>query len=169
MREIAAEELAKLFTLIPVEPGGRIYHIAENGFEFIKLLKEYLEPRELEYDLMVTNEDFFQELVMKLKKSEYFKIKELDLTQNRYNSHTKIYDMLFITVDLSRYDSLDVIKKVYRILKNAAHVIVVVPFDMEERVIEDLTQSNFVAINNIDISKEYKIISAKKLHGWKRV
>ena len=169
MREIATKELVKLFTLIPVEPGGRIYHIAENGFEFIKLLKEYLSQRELEYDLMIINENFFQEVVTKLKKSEYFKIKELDLTQNRYNLHTKMYDMLFITVDLSEYDLLDVFKKVYRILKNAAYVIVVVPFDREERVIENLNRTNFVAINNIDISKEYKIISAKKLHGWKRV
>ena len=102
MREIEILKAVELFSIIPDAPGGRIYHLAEDNLEFIVKLKEYLHLRELEYQLMITDKEFFNEVVSKLKKSEYLKIKELDLTQRRYNLSSKQYDLVFVTIDLEK-------------------------------------------------------------------
>jgi len=169
MRKIEIERAVNLFSIIPDAPGGRIYHLAEDNLHFISLLRDFLVPKELEYQLMITNKGFFNVVVSELKKSEYFKIKELNLTQKRYNFNSKLYDFVIITINLEKNYNDELFKKIYRIMVNAAYVIIFTPQNLTAKVEELLVDTNFVAINRIDIFDNLDVISAKKLHGWQKV
>ena len=169
MREIEVEKARELFSIIPDAPGGRIYHLAENNLPFITSLRDFLIQKELEYQLMPISKEFFNVVVSELKKSEYLKIKELDLTKKRYNHNSKQYDFVFVTIDLEKNYDNELFKKIYRIMLNAAYVMIFTPKHLSQNIRESLVETNFVAINDIELFDNLDVISAKKLHGWKRV
>jgi len=65
-------------------------------------------------------------------------------------------------------DTETILKKFFRIMKNAGVVAILIPKDAPLRDLIDqrLEASYFVAINHIDIFDDYDVVTAKKMHGW---
>ena len=97
-------------------------------------------------------------------------VREFSFTQDQYNLHQRQYDFVFVCVDVGNVEELETItKKFYRITKNAGYLFYFSQPTITPTITKILEECNFVAINTIDISKDYDIISAKKMHGWEHV
>ena len=139
--------ISPLFALIPNHPGIYISIIEDENFECIDELKQYANSINA---TLHANEFNFEE--------------------KRYNKHAIQYDFLFICANIDRRkDMLEIANKTYRVLKNAGHVFVLSKKESTCRLNNVFEESNFVAINTISLDDEYDVISAKKMHGWKRV
>jgi|LGOV01.1.fsa_nt_gb Icc-related predicted phosphoesterase len=139
--------ISPLFALIPNHPGIFISIIEDENFDCVDTLKEYSQS---------------------IKATLH--VNEFNFEKKNYNKHAVQYDFLFICADVNkRNDILEIANKIYRVLKNAGHVFVLSKKESTCRLSEIFEESNFVAINTISLDDEYDVISAKKMHGWKRV
>ena len=139
--------ISPLFALIPNQPGIYISIIEDENFKCTDTLQEYADSIEATLH-----------------------INEFNFEKKRYTKHAVLYDFLFVCADIDeRDDILEIANKIYRVLKNAGHTFVLSKKESTYKLNEIFEESNFVAINTISLDEEYDIISAKKMHGWKRV
>ncbi len=162
---IKKEELVDLLSIIPKDyPSIEIFHISDRDFELCEALQELAIQKRYGYDL----EFYLQSIDEKLKK-KYNNIRVFDIDKHRYNRHAKIYDFVFVTIDLEEIKNLDLfLKKLYNIIKNSGKILFILNKESDLGFLEEkLIDKNYVAINEItNTFTNYKILSAQKMHGW---
>lgn len=150
-----------LFDLIPDYPGLYLCVIEDENYNCVQSLADF--SKRVEAHLHVKN----------LSDKTYEKslhVEDFSYGQKSYNSHAVQYDFVFLCSDISqREDIQEITKKIYRILKNAAHVFILSPKETTATISPILEESNFVALNVIELTDDIDVISAKKMHGWMRV
>lgn len=166
MQNIKQEEVDRLTSFIPPYPGVAIFHMADDGIEFVQMLQHYCDEREYTYHPVSVNGDFIETL----QQNGIPKARQITYKQQRYNQHSKTYDYIYIEIDpLSLEKPQLFLKKIYAIAKNAAKILFFIPkekgdFGELESLLEE---GNFVAINPIDdMFENYLVLSAQKMHGW---
>ena len=157
------EPIRRLLEIIPPYPGIRIFHISDHEALLSEEIANFCEERSCEYDLMIPDPDFLKRITNEGIKAEAF-----DLKKPRYNKHAKMYDYVFLTLDLSKITDWPLfLKKIYMIMKNGAKLLLFLPKEVSLEQYEALLEAgNFVAINPIDICRDYRLLSAQKMHGW---
>ncbi len=111
-----------------------------------------------------TVEEVVQKLGGKLKYIDF-----IDEKSAKLNSSARDFEYIILSDILSHCPNRDkIIKIMYKALENSANIII-----LEKKVNQNLNEikelldkSSFVAINNIELFKEYNLITAKKLHMW---
>ena len=153
---IKVKEIEQLLEIIPNYPKINIFHINDYSYNLAKILKNFSNKNDYEYDLFFTYN----------KEVNPTEALRLNINQPRYNKHSKLYDFIFISSDLSKIENIEIFfKKIYLICKNSAKIVLFLEendFNLEQL----LEKLNFVAFNYIDISDNYKILSFQKMHGW---
>ncbi len=166
MQNIRAEEVEKLTSFIPPYPGTAIFHMADEGVGFCRMLQAYADERGYIYHPVSADEAF----VEALQHAGVSKARKITYRQQRYNQHSRQYDYIYIAIDpLSLEKPKLFMKKIYAIAKNAAKILFFVPKDRADPASLEqlLEEGNFVAINPIDdIFDDYLVLSAQKMHGW---
>jgi len=157
------KEIKELFAIIPNYPGLNICLVDDGSFDvcddFVKLCEEKEATLFLK-DLKGRYKD--------LESSQYLKVEKFDFEDRRYNNHSVLYDFIFLCCDVPKDKRVDVLKKFYRVLKNAGDIYLFFeddPIDTREL----LEGVNYVAVNEIDSMGSRHIVSAKKMHGWMKV
>ncbi len=155
--------IKELCGIIPNLPGVRVYLFAQEAAEaqalsqFCAQAGHYLEIAALQ-----------DEIYKKLEGIDA-KIRRIDEHKERYNQRSWLFDTIFVTYDLSKLDNQEeFFKKIYRMMKNAADLIVIIEPSQSEKLQEELQELNFVAINPIELGQKIAV-TAKKMHGWTRV
>ncbi len=161
------EGIKKILTIIPEGyPSIEIFHLTDQPTEIITALLTLTQKNRYGYDLEVNNPALLTQFT-----TEYHTTKPrlFDPNKARYNRHAKIYDYLFLTLDLEQLpDQEQFLQKLYSIIKNGGKLLIFYPDSEEsERVLKILEEKNFVAINTINDTVEgYQVITAQKMHGW---
>ena len=170
MYTMSKKELDSLLSIIPNHPMTQLFHLNDNSIDLSQELNNFAKREEFEYDVATTDEKFIQELKESIEnKSDNLTIHKLNLKQHRYNRHSKLYDFAFITMDIDEIDNLGLfLKKLHTIIKNSGYLLLFL--EKEEKNMQEILQlledKLYVAINPIEISDQYQIVSAKKMHGW---
>ncbi len=166
MHNISQEEVDRLTSFIPDYPGVAIFHMTNDGVDFVKMLQNYCDERDYAYHPVSVNAEF----VEALHANGVEKARQITYGQQRYNQHSKLYDYIYIEIDPLSLDKPQLfLKKIYAISKNAAKILFFLPeegagFEALEKLLEE---GNFVAINPIDdMFENYHVLSAQKMHGW---
>jgi len=163
--DLKKSEIIELLQIIPDGfPSINIYHISSYASLFSSILKEFALKNNYEYDLRCLDNSFLNSL-----KSYGLDATLLDINKHRYNEHAKLYDYLFLTIDLDEIEQkMLFLKKIYAIMKNGGKLILISKKDKDQILLLQLLEdSNFVAINPIENTfKNYHILSAQKMHGW---
>jgi hypothetical protein len=162
---ITDKEIDELLSIIPLGyPSIEIFHLSSKDIGLCHRLNQFTKRNCYGYDLEILGEEFYKNF-----KNSDIKKRLFNIDKHRYNRHAKLYDYLFISIDLQEIENLDLfLKKFYPIIKNGGKVIFIIDksydiYSFEEKLIE----LNFVAVNEIkDTFREHKIISAQKMHGW---
>ncbi len=170
MNKIEKKELELLLSIIPNHPLTQLFHINDDNINLSNDLNNFVKANKFEYDITTTDENFIEELKTNIQNiSDKTTIHKLDLKQHRYNRHSKIYDFAFITMNLKEIKDLGLFfKKLHSIIKNSGYLLLFVEKNQENmpEILQLLEDKLYVAINKIDISSKYEVISAKKMHGW---
>ncbi len=156
------DEIKQLLSIIPNTPAMNLFHISDGKGEICSSLKELCKQRDYDYDLVTIGEENLQSL-------SQFGAKKISYEQARYNHRSKLYDFVFVMIDLESVPDLEMLfKKLYMIIMNGGKLLILV--DKNRQSINSLDillqECNYVAINEIDISKTHYILSATRLHGW---
>ncbi|RUM44485.1 MAG: hypothetical protein DSY80_04340 [Desulfocapsa sp.] len=165
---ISTAQFEQLLGLIPEYPGTNLYMVDGEGFEGIEHI--VLKTKQIDARL-----DLLSLPAVMAKNTKYDDhtsvfVKEFTFEQERYNVHQRQYDFIFVAVDAGSLEDIEQSsKKFYRITKNAGYVFFFSKPEKTPYIKQVLEDNNFVAINTIDISQDYDIISAKKMHGWEQV
>ena len=156
------KDIKELFSVIPNYPGLNIALLDGFGVkdEFISFCKSQ------EATLYI--KDFDNSLDKSLN-SEFVKVEKFDFSDKRYNFHSVLYDFVFVCYDVEELPLKEVVKKFYRVIKNAGYLYLFVQNQKVDEVINLLEETNFVSLNVIDSFKDTKVISAQKMHGWMKV
>ena len=91
------------------------------------------------------------------------------LKKRRFNSQSKVYDILFLQIDLKNIEDINLFyKKLYPISKNGSKLIFILKKSEDIYLLaQKLEDENYVAINPIENTfSNYQILSATKMHGW---
>ncbi|BAF69185.1 hypothetical protein [Nitratiruptor sp. SB155-2] len=155
--------MKELFSIIPNLPGVRVYLFAdtkehaEELAQFCQGKGHYLEVAALEDEIF----DALQGLEGKLRR--------IDETKERYNQRSMMFDTIFVPYDINRLDDKELFfRKIYRMMKNAADLIIIVDNEDVEPLEFLLQELNYVAINPIEYQGK-TALTAKKMHGWAKV
>ncbi len=166
MQNIQQKEVEKLTSIIPEYPGVTIFHMADEGEAFCRMLDQYAKEREYIYHLVSANEEFIQ----KAHEAGLTKARKITYKQQRYNQHARLYDYIYIEIDVTALERPELfLKKIYAIAKNAAKILFFMPKERSDftKLEALLEKGNFVAINPIDdMFENYTVLSAQKMHGW---
>ena len=150
---IKSHEIDKLLEIIVDYPKVNIFHINDISPTLSEKIEKLANEKEYDYDQFY----LFNPSPNSVK---------LDINQQRYNKHAKLYDYIFISTNMTKIENKKLFfKKIYHICKNSSKILIFLNKEDEEieRLLEDL---NFVASNYIDISNDYKVLSTQKMHGW---
>ncbi len=153
------KNINELFSLMP-KYGG--YHMAlVDGFglkgEFIDFANSY----EVTLHIKEFNKD--------QNDIPFVKYEKFSFEDKRYNPHSVIYDFVYLCLDIEVEKLEEVVKKFYRTLKNAGYIYLFSKSKYAEVAKDILEKSNYLSINEIDDFLGRRVISAQKMHGWKRV
>ena len=155
--------MRELFDIIPKLPGVRVYHIAQDE-ETAKELSEFCAEAGHYLEIAALEDEVYERLG-----GIEAKVRRIDEHKERYNQRSWLFDTVFITYDLTKLDNQkEFFKKIYRMMKNAADIVVIVEPSQSEKLQEELQELNFVAINPIELGQKIAV-TAKKMHGWTRV
>ncbi len=166
MQNITKSEIQELLSIIPKNyPSQDIYYLT-NSCDLLSQELHYLcSSQNYQYDLMIPNCDNFEEL----HKESKLKPRKFYYEKNRYNLHSRVYDFVFISVDLESVENIESFyKKIYAISKNGGKVIYLLDSSTDiQKFSETLIEYNYVAVNPLeDTFKNCKIVTANKMHGW---
>jgi len=160
------EGIEKLLSIIPKDfPSIEIMHISDKITNISKDINELCQASQYGYDIEVTS----QKLCSELKEIYNIDARVFDFDKHRYNRHAKLYDFVFITLNLDDIKDLDnFLKKLYPIIKNSGKVLFILDYNYNIYSLEEiLTDKNYVAINEIEaLFKKSRVLSAQKMHGW---
>ncbi len=170
MYNMSKKELESLLAIIPNHPMTQLFHVNNNSIYLAQELNNFAKIKEFEYDIVSTNEKFIEELNESIEnRAEKTTIHKLKIEQHRYNRHSKMYDFAFVTIDINQIEELGIfLKKLHTIIKNGGYLLLFLDKDEKNmlNILQLLEDKLYVAINTIEISDKYQIISAKKMHGW---
>ncbi|WP_200762944.1 hypothetical protein [Nitrosophilus alvini] len=160
-------EINSLFGIIPDLPGVRVYQFSDN-IDFSKELSKEARNRDFELEIVVFSEDFFYKL--NSLEGENIKLRKVEFNKPKYNLRSTLYDTVFVNIDISTLQDIELFfRKIYRMMKNAANIIVPVSKECKEEIAALLEKCNYVAINDIDLDEKNCAIVGRKMHGWARV
>jgi len=159
--------LKEFYEIIPKLPGVRVYQFSDN-FEISKDLAKFAKERDFELEIVTFEEELFEKLID--LKDENVKIRHISEDKERYNLRQAQYDTVFVTLDIKKLNNLEeFLRKIYRMMKNAANIVLPANLSSKEDVRDLLQECNYVAINDTQFDEEKTIFIAKKLHGWEKV
>ena len=160
-------DLKDFFDVVPKLPGVRVYQFVDN-FEIAKKMADFAKKRDFELQIVTFEEDIYEKI--KELKDENIKIRLIDEEKEKYNLRSIIYDTVFVHVDIKKLKNIEeFLKKIYRMMKNAANIVVPAKSEDIEKLRELFGKCNYVAINYTQIDNENVVFIAKKLHGWAKV
>ena len=166
MQTIVKEEIEDLLTIIPRNfPTLDIFHLSDDCIGLCQALYDLSKSEGYNYDLAIPNANYFEHII----ETTPFKPQKFDFKRNRYNRQSRVYDYVFVTINLSEVENITLFyKKLYAISKNAGKVFFIVEKSVDLRELEDaLIVHNYVATNPIENTfSNYQILSAQKMHGW---
>ncbi|MFK5881328.1 MAG: hypothetical protein QM482_03855 [Sulfurospirillum sp.] len=152
-----------MFETIPPYPGLNIAIIEDSQDLLVKQLSTFCQKVEASLHVKALKE-------RDSSCDKDIKIKNFSFEQPKYNNFSILYDFLFLCVDISERDDIEVIfKKIYRVMKNAGNIFVFIKKEQKQRFFEILEKTNYVALNSIDLNEDIEVITAKKMHGWRKV
>lgn len=152
-----------LFDIIPPHPGQNIAIIENLQDNFLLPLKEFSQKIDATLHVKTLGE-------RENTNTKSLKIKTFSFKQSRYNTFSVNYDFLFLCVDISEREDIEIIcKKLYRVMKNAGYLFLFVKKDDVVRYFKLLEDTNYVALNNIEFDENTDVVIAKKMHGWRKV
>jgi hypothetical protein len=166
MTQIKSQEIQELLTIIPRGyPCMDIYYLTSYDIGFCEELYTLCKENDYEYELMISNQKYFD----KLSQTTELKPHKFEFDKSRYNRHSKMYDFVFVSIDLEKVENQKMFfKKLYAVSKNAGKVIFITSLEEDLQTLEEkLIEYNYVAVNSIASTfSNYQILSAQKMHGW---
>jgi len=169
MKKLENRLIKQLIEIIPNHPALRVLQFTDGGEQFSNILSEFCLSQEYEYQLNVLDEIFYQKAIELYGNNMLSSVKLIKWEQRRYTSHAKLYDFIFVTANVPKNHREFFSKTVHSHIKNAGHIILFLEKNNQQNLEEwynILEENLFVAINNIDLFKNYDTLIAKKMHGW---
>ncbi len=158
--------IEQLISIIPDYPAQRIMHFVDEPSNLMELLSNLCLDREYEYQILCNDCEAMQSAKEKYPQN-LIKIRQVSLCQARYHIQAKMYDYIFVELEIA--DKKHFVKTVYSAMKNAANIFILRKKGektKEEEWRKALEENFFVAYSAFDLDEHYRIISAKKMHGW---
>jgi len=166
MKEKREKEIENLLSIIPINfPIMDIFHLCDDCDGLCEALNKLCLSLGYHYDLAIVSDEYYHHL----EKNSDLHPKKFNFKKQRYNIQSRVYDFVFVSIDLEAIENPALFyKKLYAINKNAGKVFFILPKEANIRALEDtLILHNYVATNPIeDIFEDYQILSAQKMHGW---
>lgn len=145
-----------LTEIIPNFPTTHLMYLGDEDEEMISFFSNYAKEKGNVFDVRIFD----------CKNDKY---QSIDILAPKYNTNSYQYDTLFLNLKTIPKEHLThLFERVYASMKNAGGVVVFLPYDDDFALeIEYFLQdTNYVAVNPIDLSDNVKIVYAKKMHGW---
>ncbi len=169
MKSLEKKAIEQLLSIVPNYPATRLLEINDGGEELSLELKRFAKEREFEYLLNIVDDEFYNRAKEIYSDGNFCIVHKMKFEQRRYVNMAKQFDFAFITASIPLEIREEFLKKVHSHIKNSGNIILFLPKDdlkLKELWWQSLEDTLFVAINNIDMFKNYEIIIAKKMHGW---
>jgi len=173
VKKLNDKTLADIVNIILPYPATRVMQISDGQVQFddeIKLtqrLFEHTQRCDYDFQLNLLHSDQLEEYKSRFSSSSS-SVRLLHLKQPRYGMQGKFYDYLYVSATIEEEMLGEFIQKVYTVIKSGGIILAFTDKNPQtyERWFHALQDNYFVAINPIDISDDFHIISARKMHGW---
>ena len=171
MKTLEDKTVNSLLQIIPNHPAMRIMQVADvnknisNENILIDKIFEFVQEKEYDFHLnLITQNDNYKE---KYKIPKVSSVRFLDLNRASFMLQARLYDFVYISANIDNIN--DFTQKVYKVIKGSGIIIIFIDKTKQDKLQEwyrVLEKNYFVAMNTIDISNDFEVLSAKKMHGW---
>ena len=170
MKRLEEDKLKQLLEIIEDSPASRIAQFGDGDEGITKILYEFCQKNEYQYQLNSTDDDFYNRVIKLYEGKPLINITNFHLKRANYRLQGKEYEYLFVTSKIEDSDIEEFFKKSYPIIKHAGNIIIFIEkgdYEKKYRYIELLEKNNFVATNTIDdLFEDFIVIISKRMHGW---
>ena len=168
MKILEEDKLIQLLEIVEDSPASRIAHFNDADESLMKTIYKFCQDREYEYQLNVTDDEFYDKINSSYEDKPLINITNFNLKRANYRVQGREYEYIFVSSDIEDIDTF--LSRCYHIVKHAGIIVIFVEKDDYEkkyRYIELLEKNNFVATNTIDdLFEEFSVIISKRMHGW---
>jgi len=174
LKKLNDKTIDDIVNIILPYPATRVMQISDGQSHFddeIKLtqrLFELIQERDYDFQINLLNNNKLEEYKERFSLQGLSSVRPLHPKQPRYGMQGKFYDYLYVTADIEDAMLEEFIKKVYEVIKSGGLIIAFTDKNLKtyDKWFNLLQDNFFVAINTIDISEDFHIVTAKKMHGW---
>ncbi len=168
MNHLDSVDISQLLELIKPDSSVKIMHLGNGDFDFNKRLVRICRDYGYEFDIKCLGEADYTESLEHFEMEEGITVARLRLTQPRYAT-SKLYDYVFVTVEIPANMMSLFLAKTYESLKNGGLVLITEdgPEESLRRKWGRLLDSNyFISIKTIPLASGHSVIIAKKAQAW---
>lgn len=163
---LTQQNLDDILSIIRHQPAIRFMHFSDSDIGLCKRLKEVTIANDYEYKLHILQDSLYESLSQNFEEKN-ISLQWTNLKSDRYTTSARFYDYLFVSAKIEDEMMEEFIKNVYRIIKSGGNIIMILKKEVSYLKLWQILEENFfVAINSIELSSDYNLLIAKKMHGW---
>jgi len=168
MREILTQKnIDDILSIIRHQPAIRLMEFSDKDIGLSQALLTLAKEENYEYKLHILEQKLYETWHKSVETYKLFSMHSTRLEENTFANGGRFYDYLFVNATIEALQKDSFIKNVYKIIKSGGNIIILLPKSLSPLEYWQLLEDNFfVAINSIELTEEYTLLIAKKMHGW---
>ncbi len=169
MKNLEPQAIEQLLTIIPDHPANSIMLFSDGGETLPTAMKALCKEKEYFLQFNILDPNFYEKVVENYNEEDLCVTKLVKWEQRRYASVARLYYTIFVSATVPEEKEQQFVDNVIHHIKTAGHIVFLLPKGDKnaiDRWWQILESKSFVSISTIDVSQEYEILAARKMHGW---
>jgi len=169
MKNLEPKAIEQLLTIIPNHPANSLMEFSNGDKGLSTAIKDVCKKKDYNYQLNFIDEELYKKNQTLFEKEGLCSVKLIKWEQRRYASMALQYYVVFVSVTVPDERKEQFLSNVIHHIKTGGHIVFFLPkndykaVDNLWRLLEDKL---FVSLSTLDVSENYEILIAKRMHGW---
>lgn len=169
MKNLEPNAIEQLLSIIPDHPANSLMEFSDGDEALSSAIKSICKEKEYNYQLNFTDEELYQKAQTQFAEQGVCIVKKIKWEQRRYASMALHYYVVFVSANVPEEKRETFLSNVMHHIKTSGHIVLFLPKN-DHNTMDNwwqlLEEKLFVSLSTIDVSENYEILVAKRMHGW---
>lgn len=169
MKNLESKAIEQLLTIIPNHPSNALMEFSNGDEALSTAIKKVCKKKDYTYQLNFVDEELYKRNQPLFEEEGICSVKRIKWEQRRYASMALQYYVVFVSAIVPEEHKEKFLSNVLHHIKTSGHIVFFLPKN-DYKAVDDLwrllEEKLFVSISTLDVSENYEILIAKRMHGW---
>lgn len=169
MKNLEPNAIEQLLSIIPNHPGISLMEFSNGDEGLSTAIKNHCKTHDYHHQINFVDETLYKKLQPQFQERDLCITKLVKWQQRRYASMARLYHVVFVSTSVPQEFQETFLTNVLHHIKTSGHLVLFLPkrdhtlLDHWWRLLEEKL---LVSISTLDVSANYEILVAKRMHGW---